>query len=32
VMRKVVHIISGVLKHRTPYDPTKVLGHTATST
>ena len=32
VMRKLVHIIYGVLKHRTPYDPTKVLGHTATST
>ena len=32
VMRKLVHIIYGVLKHRTPYDPAKVLGHTATST
>ncbi len=32
VMRKLVHIIYGVLKHRTPYDPTKVLGRTATAT
>ena len=32
VMRKLVHIIYGVLKHRTPYDPTKVLGHTSTAT
>lgn len=32
VMRKLVHIIYGVLKHRTPYDPVKVFGHTATST
>jgi transposase len=32
VMRKLVHIIYGVLKHRTPYDPTKVLGPTPTST
>ena len=32
VMRKLVHIIYGVLKHRTPYDPTKVFGSTATST
>ena len=32
VMRKLVHIIYGVLKHRTPYDPTKVFGPTATST
>ncbi len=32
VMRKLVHIIYGVLKHRTPYDPTKVFGRTATST
>ena len=32
VMRKLVHIIYGVLKHRTPYDPTKVFGHAATST
>ena len=27
VMRKLMHIIYGVLKHQTPYDPTKVLGH-----
>ena len=32
VMRKLVHIIYGVLKHRTPYDPTKVLGRTAVTT
>ena len=32
VMRKLVHIIYGVLKHRTPYDPAKVFGYTATST
>jgi transposase len=32
VMRKLVHICYGVLKHQTPYDPAKVLGHTATST
>jgi transposase len=32
VMRKLVHIIYGVLKHRTPYDPSKVFGRTATST
>jgi transposase len=32
VMRKLVHIIYGVLKHRTPYDPTKVLGHTGVTT
>jgi transposase len=32
VMRKLVHIIYGVLKHRTPYDPAKVFGHAATST
>jgi transposase len=32
MMRKLVHIIYGVLKHRTPYDPSKVLGPTATST
>ncbi len=32
VMRKLVHIIYGVLKHRTPYDPSKVLGRTAPST
>lgn len=27
VMRKMIHIIYGVLKHRTPYDSTKVIGH-----
>lgn len=32
VMRKLVHIIYGVLKHRTPYDPAKVLGHPVPST
>lgn len=32
VMRKLVHIIYGVLKHRTPYDPTKVLGRSIPST
>ena len=31
MMRKLVHIIYGVLKHRTPYDPTKVLGPPAPS-
>jgi transposase len=32
VMRKLVHIIYGVLKHQTPYDPAKVLGPSATTT
>ena len=32
VMRKLVHSIYGVLKHRTPYDPAKVLGHAAATT
>jgi len=32
VMRKMVHIIYGVLKHQTPYDPSKVLGPSATTT
>ena len=32
VMRKLIHIIYGVIKHRTPYDPTKVLGPAQTST
>jgi transposase len=32
VMRKLVHIIYGVLKHKTPYDPAKVLGPSATAT
>ncbi len=26
VMRKLMHVIYGVLKHQTPYDPAKVLG------
>jgi transposase len=32
VMRKLVHIIYGVLKHRTPYDPSKAFGRTAATT
>jgi transposase len=32
VMRKLVHIIYGVLKHKTPYDPAKVLGPTRATT
>lgn len=32
MMRKLVHIIYGVLKHRTPYDPAKVLGRSAPAT
>lgn len=32
VMRKLVHIIYGVLKHRIPYDPAKVLGRTGATT
>jgi transposase len=32
VMRKLVHVISGVLKHKTPYDPAKVFGPTAAAT
>ena len=32
VMRKLVHVIYGVLKHKTPYDPAKVLGPTAAAT
>jgi transposase len=32
VMRKLVHIVYGVLKHRTPYDPAKVLGRTGLTT
>jgi transposase len=32
VMRKLLHIAYGVLKHQTPYDPTKVLGSTAPPT
>lgn len=32
VMRKMVHIVYGVLKHQTPYDPAKVLGPSVTAT
>ena len=32
VMRKMVHIVYGVLKHKTPYDPAKVLGPTVAAT
>jgi transposase len=32
VMRKLVHVIYGVLKHQTPYDPAKVLGPAARPT
>jgi transposase len=32
VMRKLVHIIYGVLKHRTPYDPAKAFGHAGATT
>jgi transposase len=32
VMRKLVHIIYGVLKHRTPYDPAKAFGRPAPAT
>ncbi len=32
VMRKLVHVIYGVLKHKTPYDPAKVLGPTTAAT
>lgn len=32
VMRKLIHIIYGVIKTKTPYDPTKVLGPVPTST
>lgn len=32
VMRKMLHIIYGVLKHKTPYDPAKVLGPSAAAT
>lgn len=32
VMRKMVHIIYGVLKHQTPYDPAKVLGPSRSTT
>ena len=30
VMRKLLHIIYGILKHRTPYDPVKAWGDTPT--
>ncbi|MEI8306392.1 MAG: IS110 family transposase [Chloroflexales bacterium] len=32
VMRKMVHIVYGVLKHQAPYDPTKVLAPSAAAT
>ena len=32
VMRKLVHIAYGVLKHQTPYDPSKVCGRLASAT
>jgi transposase len=32
VMRKLVHICYGVLKHQTPYDPAKVCGRAAPTT
>lgn len=32
VMRKLVHVIYGVLKHQTPYDPAKVFGPQGTAT
>jgi transposase len=32
VMRKLVHIIYGVLKHRTPYDPAKAFGYRSATT
>jgi transposase len=32
VMRKLVHICYGVLKHQTPYDPAKAFGHTTPAT
>lgn len=32
VMRKLVHVAYGVLKHQTPYDPSKVCGRLAPST
>jgi transposase len=31
VMRKLLHILYGVVKHQTPYDPDKVLGRTAST-
>lgn len=32
VMRKLVHIVYGVLKHQTPYDPAKVCGRASAAT
>lgn len=32
VMRKLLHVVYGVLKHKTPFDPTKVLGPTRSLT
>ena len=32
VMRKLMHVMYGVLKHRTPYDPAKAFGHARSAT
>lgn len=32
VMRKLLHVVYGVLKHKTPFDPSKVLGPTRSLT
>ena len=32
VMRKLLHVVYGVLKHKTPFDPSKVLGPSGPST
>jgi transposase len=32
VMRKLMHVMYGVLKHRTPYDPAKAFGHARSTT
>jgi transposase len=32
VMRKLLHVVYGVLKHKAPFDPSKVLGPTRSST
>jgi transposase len=32
VMRKLMHVMYGVLKHRTPYDPAKAFGRTTSAT
>lgn len=32
VMRKLLHVVYGVLKHKTPFDPAKVLGPSRSST